>query len=153
MEYYAKILDDKRREWGCIYSTHAWPHDGGNKQQGLKVYKRSDLMAGLGFPVVIVPRGDVQDGIDETRRLLKRCWFDRERCDVPKPNDAKLNPSGIAALKAYRKEWDENKATWKPTPLHNWASNGADAFRTGAMFRPATKWATGALPAPQLAIV
>jgi hypothetical protein len=39
---------------------------------------------------------------------------------------------GIRALDNYQKEWDENAGTWKRGPLHNWASHGSDALRTGA---------------------
>ena len=36
----------------------------------------------------------------------------------------------IKVLKAYRKEWDEEHGCWKDKPRHDWASHGADAFRT-----------------------
>jgi hypothetical protein len=36
---------------------------------------------------------------------------------------------GLKALKAYRKEWDEERGTWRDKPRHDWASHGADAFR------------------------
>jgi hypothetical protein len=46
---------------------------------------------------------------------------------------------GLKALESYRKEWDEKKATYRDHPYHDWASNGADAFRTGAVCHPFTK--------------
>lgn len=33
------------------------------------------------------------------------------------------------ALKNYKKVFDEKRNTFKDEPLHDWASNGADAFR------------------------
>lgn len=36
-------------------------------------------------------------------------------------------------MKSYQAEWDGNLRTFKRTPLHDWASHGADAFRYLAM--------------------
>jgi hypothetical protein len=52
------------------------------------------------------------------RATLPICYFDEEEC-----------ATGIKALKAYRREWDEERGCWKDKPRHDWASNGADAFR------------------------
>jgi phage terminase large subunit len=35
----------------------------------------------------------------------------------------------LESLRQYRREYDENKRTFKPTPLHDWTSHDADAFR------------------------
>lgn len=41
------------------------------------------------------------------------------------------------ALKNYRKTWDDERATWRDEPYHNWASNGASAFMyTGMIWDP-----------------
>ena len=53
---------------------------------------------------------------------LPLCYFDAEEC-----------ATGIKALKSYRKEWDEERACWRDKPRHDWACNGADAFRYLAM--------------------
>lgn len=53
--------------------------------------------------------------------------FDSEKCS-----------RDIEALKQYRREWDDK--TFKTTPLHDWTSHGADAFRYLAMmFEPKAK--------------
>ncbi|MGA7026551.1 MAG: hypothetical protein WB036_27760 [Pseudolabrys sp.] len=39
----------------------------------------------------------------------------------------------MSALGQKEAEWDENLRTFKRTPLHDWASHGADAFRYLAM--------------------
>jgi hypothetical protein len=64
----------------------------------------------------------VLDGIDATQRLLARAFIDEARC-----------ARGLAALQAYRREWDEASRTFRPKPLHDWCSHGADALRTFAM--------------------
>jgi hypothetical protein len=35
-------------------------------------------------------------------------------------------------LRNYRKEWDEDRATFRDRPFHNWASHGADSLRNFA---------------------
>jgi hypothetical protein len=39
-------------------------------------------------------------------------------------------------LRAYRREWDEKNKVYKDKPLHDWASNPSDAYRTFAMGKP-----------------
>ena len=81
-------------------------------------------MRDLGFDPIVLPRDDIGPGIDAVRNMLGRCWFD-PKCE-----------QGLEALRNYRADYDEAKLTFKPTPLHDWASHGADAFRYGAMHRP-----------------
>ena len=47
--------------------------------------------------------------------------FDEEDCS-----------DGLKAIRSYRKDWDEERGVWKDKPRHDWASHGADAFRTFA---------------------
>jgi hypothetical protein len=44
--------------------------------------------------------------------------FDRVKC-----------AEGLEGLRQYRAEYDEERKVFKPTPLHDWASNPADAYR------------------------
>jgi site-specific DNA-cytosine methylase len=37
--------------------------------------------------------------------------------------------AGYEALKNYRRDFDEDRKCFKDTPLHDWTSHGADAFR------------------------
>ena len=39
----------------------------------------------------------------------------------------------LEALREYKSEWDDELRPFKRTPLHNWASHAADAFRYLAM--------------------
>lgn len=128
LAHYASILQEKQKERGLIYGDHYWPHDGNVRVLDEKGRKRTEIMTGLGYEPEVVPRGSVADGIQSVRTLLQKCRF-----------DVKRTAKGIAALKGYRKEWKEDLGTWGRQPLHNWASNGADAFRTGAMHTPTTK--------------
>jgi hypothetical protein len=40
-----------------------------------------------------------------------------------------LEYSGVDALTSYRYEWDEKNQCFSRTPIHNFASHSADAFR------------------------
>ena len=58
-------------------------------------------------------------GIDKTRTaLVKGVRMDEAAC-----------AKGIGCMDSYQYEWDEKLGQWRNYPLHNWASNGADAFR------------------------
>ena len=57
--------------------------------------------------------------------MFNRCWFDETKC-----------AKGLKALDNYKKDWDDRLACWRSQPLHNWASHGADAFRTLATGLP-----------------
>ena len=66
----------------------------------------------------IITRMGVDDDINAARALLAHCEFDAAACS-----------EGLKALRAYRKEWDEERGVWRDKPRHDWASHGADAFR------------------------
>lgn len=75
--------------------------------------------------VRVVPNvgaGKKMESINAARVMLSTCVFDEERCRV-----------GLKALANYQKKWDGKNGVFQNTPLHNWASNGADAFQTFAM--------------------
>jgi phage terminase large subunit len=121
LPYYAgKLRADHRADYN--YREHNWPHDGGSKDLSTGK-ERSVVGEGLGIkPIIVQPRLSPADGIDAVRRLLPTCQFDLAKCD-----------RGISALKNYSKRWDGKNKIWLDSPLHNWASNGADAFRNLAM--------------------
>jgi len=59
------------------------------------------------------------------RNLLPRCWIDAEKC-----------AKGLAALKAYRREFDEKRKIFHDRPLHDWSSHAADGLRYLALGQP-----------------
>lgn len=124
LAHYAHILAEKAQERDMLYGDHVWPHDG--RAQDLSTGDhRNDTMEALGFPVVIMEREDIGEGIHAVRRILPMMWFDRERCK-----------RGLECMRQYRREWDEKKKSFQDKPFHDWASHGADAMRTGARHRP-----------------
>lgn len=123
---------EPRREYR--YGTHNLPHDA--KSRTLFALGKSgeeQLAAIFGWPSLrVLPRLSLEDGIQAARTLFPRVWIDQERC-----------AEGLDGLAAYQREWDEDRQTFKPKPLHNWASHPADAWRYLAIAyqieRPADK--------------
>ena len=70
------------------------------------------------FPIDIVPRLDVQHGIDAVRFILPHCYIDQVKCG-----------EGIEGLRAYRRSYSEVTKAFSEKPVHDWSSNPADAFR------------------------
>ena len=116
LDHYANIL----REKDYVYGTHYLPHDAEHKVLGSNNRSRREILEGLGVtPSVTVPRIDsVENGIAMVRDVFSKCFFHAENCEV-----------GLNALANYQYVWDERYDTFRQSPLHNWASNGSDAFR------------------------
>ena len=93
------------------------PHDIRVREWGTGK-SRAEIARSLGLEFQIVPNLSLTDGIEAGRIMLRRCCFDAEGCK-----------DGIEALHQYQKVYDEEKKIFRNTPLHNWASHGADAFR------------------------
>lgn len=114
LEHYVKTLKEK----GYNYGKHNLPHDAEVRELGTGK-SRMEMLQSMGLRnTEIVPKLSIEDGIEAARVIFSRCWFDKNKCK-----------DGLNALKNYRKEFDEKRNTFKPRPLHDWASNGADSFR------------------------
>lgn len=72
--------------------------------------------------IIVLPKTDVNDGIEMVRQLLKKLWIDPIRCEYI-----------IKCLFNYTKEWDEKWSRWRNKPNHDEHSNGADMVRYIAM--------------------
>jgi phage terminase large subunit len=115
LEHYVRVLRDK----DYLYGDHYLPHDVEVTELTAKQSRR-EMLEGMGVkPLVVVPRiPDINQGIEQTRQAFGSCWFDKDRCEA-----------GLDALANYQYVFDEKYNTHRQRPLHNWASNGADAFR------------------------
>lgn len=104
------------------YAGHIVPHDAQARELGTGK-TRIEMMQSLGMKDIrVCPMHSIEDGINGTRSILAKCWWDRNKTH-----------KGIECLKMYRAEWDEKRGVLKPKPVHDWASHGADAFRYLAM--------------------
>lgn len=120
LPYYAKKIKEGHRS-KYNYRDHHWPHDGGSRDLSTGK-ERSTTMRELGVRVSVAKRHSIEDRIDATRRMLPKCYFDREKCE-----------RGIQALKNYQRKWDPKNKIFLDKPLHDWSSHGSDAFGLAAM--------------------
>jgi hypothetical protein len=117
--HYVKLLKEK----GYAYGKHWAPHDIQVRELS-SGRSRLEVAHSQGIKFEITPRlhesvgGEVEEGIHAARMLFPRCWFDAERCK-----------SGLEALTHYRRDYNQRLNEFKATPVHDWASHGADAFR------------------------
>ena len=118
MDHYAKWLNDKPYNYGGDYL----PHDAKNRLQGAVIQTREEILRDLRTcPVHIVESHRIEDRIETTRALLPKCYFD-EKCAV-----------GVNCLNHYKKKKNEvlsteDRPVFANEPLHDWSSNGSDAF-------------------------
>ncbi len=113
--------DLKRKNYN--YGRTLLPHDGasGNLVSGKTPQQ---VLWGLGWrQIEIIPRVKIKrDAIDASRIILPRCEFDAVKCE-----------RGLKALTNYQRKFDSKNNVFAESPLHNWASNGADAFQQFAL--------------------
>ena len=128
LEHYLDVIKQREVMHGWKRGSAYVPHDAKVKEWG-SGRTRVETMSSLGLKPVLVPLATIDDGINAVRRTLPLCVF-HPRCE----------DGGISALEQYRREWDDERKCFKPTPLHDWSSNPADAFRYLAQgWRPAPR--------------
>lgn len=116
LDHYARLLKSKPYSYG----RHYLPHDVNVTELSSNRGSRKDILEHGGVsPIRVVARiPNIMEGIEKTRTAFPKCWFDAEACE-----------RGIDALANYQYRFNEDTGTNSLQPLHNWASNGADAFR------------------------
>lgn len=124
LAHYIRVMKEK----DYLYGSHFAPWD-------IEVTEfssgktRLESARKLGVKFKVTQKHEIEDGIEQVRSILPRCWIDVEKCD-------RL----INALMAYAKEplalkfqqnadEDGGKKVFKDTPIHSWASHPADAIR------------------------
>lgn len=133
LEFQSTGLTDIVREIKKLpytYSQHILPHDVRVRELGTGK-SREEVLNGLGVNVTVAPKLPLIDGIDATRNMIPRMYFDEKRC-----------MTGIEALRQYRTDFDDKGMVFKTTPLHNWASHAADSARYFATTRHETGFNT-----------
>lgn len=133
LSHYLEVLEKKPYK----YIKHWLPHDARNRTfatgaSTLEIFQNHlrDKPEGHGS-VAISPGLSIADGLAAARWHLEQPVRFHSRCDVPIPNDTggDDHPSGLEAMREYKFEWDEVNKVFSKKPVHNWASNPADAFR------------------------
>ena len=113
LPHYARMLADK----DYLYGTHNAPHDIEVRELGSGKSRR-EVAWDLGINFRVVPKLPLEDGLHAAQMLIPRCWFDKENC---KP--------GLEALRQYHRAYNERLRSFRNTPVHDWSSHAADAFR------------------------
>lgn len=121
LQHYVNYIHDWRDQNQAVMGNHYAPHDIAVRELGTGK-SRLETARTLGISFLVAPNVSVDDGIQAARAIIPRCWFDSEKCS-----------DGLRALRGYRKEFDERKGVYKNTPLHDWSSHYADAFRYFAL--------------------
>ena len=113
LRHYIEFLKTKP----YMYGQHIAPHDIEIRELGTGK-SRKEVAARMGINFEVAPRMTLDDGIEATRSIFSRCYFDAAKCT-----------HGIDALASYRKDYDERNRVYRLHPVHDWASHPADAFR------------------------
>lgn len=117
IDHYAEIVHQRYAEHGWKKGIDFVPHDAKVKEWGTG-RTRVETMRQYDLAPALVPNATKLDGINAARQTLGRCVF-HPRCEE----------QGISALEQYRREWDDEKKTFKANEVHDWTSHLADAFR------------------------
>lgn len=126
LAHYAKHIKHKEYHYGKHYAP--WDIMVREFTSGKS---RFEVAKEMGIPFRVTQKHSVEDGIEQVRNVLGRCWFNDGKCE-------RL----IEALRSYRKEEaavklgytgaEGNSPLYKDGPLHDWTSHFADAFRVMA---------------------
>ena len=98
-----------------VYDTFVLPHDSKHKRLGYK-HSIEELVRNAGYKVFVAPSMSKIDGINAARLVFPNCYFDETACE-----------DGLDALRHYKYKVIDGKLSNEP--MHDWASDGADAFR------------------------
>lgn len=122
LQQYAQIIHQKAAERHFSYGLHHAPHDIDVRELGTGK-SRIETAANYKLYFVVAPKLPLADGLNAGRMILPRCWFDATRCE-----------KGIESLQHYKWYYNSRmKEHNQALPEHDWASHGADAFRTLAV--------------------
>jgi phage terminase large subunit len=113
LQHYAKVLGAKP----YTYGRHIAPHDIEVRELGTGK-SRLEIARELGIRFEVLKASRLEDGINATRMAFNRLWFDEKHC-----------ARGLDCLSNYLRDYNDKLGEFKATPVHDWASHGADALR------------------------
>lgn len=117
LAHYVGVIKSKN----YLYNSHNLPHDAAARDLSTGKTRQETLRKYGLERTYIIPRQNIDDGIHAARMILPRCVFDI-KCK-----------RGVMALQNYQRKWDAKNKIFQDKPLHDWASNGSDAFRMLAL--------------------
>ena len=114
LSHYYDVIESKPYS----YVKHWLPHDARQVTLSSGVSILNQMLKRFPGQVACGPDLPLLDGIQAGRWLIQQGIRFH-------PNVAQ----GLAALRQYHYEYDEEKKTFSPKPYHDWSSHAADAFR------------------------
>lgn len=123
LSHYFDVIDGR----GYDYQKIFLPHDARARTLQTGVSTQDFFMRRYPGLAIIGPELSVPDGMQAARYILEQpSTRIHARCaSVTGPEDI----DGIDALACYKYEYDLARQVYKKTPLHDWSSHTADAFR------------------------
>ena len=115
--HFIDVIESKKYS----YVRHYLPHDARSRTWVTSATPVGTLETRWPGKVDLLPQDTIANGIEAGRWLLQKGSRFHARCS-----------EGIEALKAYHYEWDDDRKVLARTPLHDWSSHTADAFRYAA---------------------
>ncbi len=108
-----------------MYDTFWLPHDARHRKLGMK-HSVEQIIRNSGHKVEIAPKMLKVDSLNAVRMVMPNCYFDEDKCE-----------DGLNGLRHYRYKIIEGQLSSEP--IHDWASDYADAFATFAVSRKNNK--------------
>ena len=124
-EHFIAYCDEFKAARSVRIDTVVLPHDAKHKTMNAPISVEEKFRK-AGFRVDICPAPAMvsrEEGINQVRKLFSHFIFSEGETEV-----------GISALTSYRRKYDEINKVFSKEPLHDWASNGADAMRMFAVW-------------------
>lgn len=123
LNYYVMKIRQFCNRHNIAFAGHFIPHDGKNRNFNDGLKNTIDYLSEMGERGQFVKRPSTHKvAIESIRRQLYFTNFNAENC-------VRL----IDCLCAYEKEYDEDLATYKSTPNHDWSSHGVKSYQTMAL--------------------
>ena len=124
LEFFVNMINSKP----YTYGKHFFPHDMRVTEWAGPKFTRIEKARQLGIKATVVDDVGLEDGIEYVRSSFSKIWIDDKNCKQL-----------LNCLENYRREYDTARRTYKPNPLHNWASHGADSMRYLCISLPKTR--------------
>ncbi len=116
--HYKKYLDEWSEENELVYETHYAPHDGNQHRLALDTRSLVEQAPDINLRFKVIPRTkDKVAAIEMARTKFNQMYFHKTECKY-----------GLDCLREYHSHYNEAMKKFSRKPVHNWASNCADAF-------------------------
>ncbi len=103
------------------YKSHNFPHDMAQTEFGTgraRMEVAQSLLGSRNVLINMVPRLNIEDGINAVRMVLPKCVFDKVKCE-----------HGLKCLENHKKKWDSKYQEFQNRAIKDWTIHSADAFR------------------------